>query len=260
MTDRPPTEEGTSEKTPSRDALLARRFVSLADTLVADYDVVDLLDELAHTCVEFLGVTAAGLLLTDQRGALQLVAYSEERTHLLELFQLQNDEGPCLDCMRTGRAVIEPDLAAAGDRWPKFAVAATEAGFRSVIALPLRLRDQVIGGLNLFDTRETHLDDDERAIAQALADVATIGILQQRSRHRASLLAEQLQKALNTRIVIEQAKGVIAECGRMDMETAFETLRAHARNTGQLLSTVAEDLAGGRLDPAEVLAARTPRT
>lgn len=259
MTDRPSSGHNPSGGSPSRDALLASQFVRLADTLVADFDVVDLLDELARACVDILGVTAAGLLLIDQDGTLQPVAFSEERIHVLELFQLQNGEGPCLDCVRTGKAFVEPDLGTAGDRWPKFAGAASEAGFRSVVAIPLRLRDEVIGALNLFDTPGERLTAEEQAIAQALADVATIGILQQRSRHRASLLAEQLQIALTTRVVIEQAKGVLAEHGRLDMATAFEALRAHARATGQPLTSVADDLVGGRLDAAEVIAAHARR-
>jgi GAF domain-containing protein len=226
--------------------------------LVADYDVVDLLHDLARTCVDLLGVTAAGLLLTDQRGTLAPVASSDERTRVLELFQIQNDEGPCLDCVRSGGPVVEPDLEAAG-RWPVFSRAATAAGFRAVVALPLRLRDEVIGGLNLFNADPHRLTDEEQDIAQALADVATIGILQQRSLHRASLLAEQLQKALNTRIVIEQAKGVLAERGRLDMATAFDALRAYARTSGRLLSLVAEDVVAGRLDAGELVAAHPPR-
>lgn len=259
MTDRPVSGSRPVAQHLSRDAVLARHFVALADSLVADYDVVDLLHDLARTCVDLLGVTAAGLLLTDQRGALQPVASSEERTRVLELFQLQNDEGPCLDCVRTGTPVVEPDLSAAGTRWPMFSRAATAAGFRSVVALPLRLRDQVIGGLNLFNADPHRLTDDEQEIAQALADVATIGILQQRSLHRASLLAEQLQKALNTRIVIEQAKGVLAERGGLDMATAFDALRAYARTSGRLLSLVAEDVIAGRLDADAVVAAHPAR-
>ncbi|MGH3330814.1 MAG: GAF and ANTAR domain-containing protein [Nocardioidaceae bacterium] len=250
--DRPDT--GEPQATTARDSLLAQRFVTLADTLVDDYDVVDLLDGLVHTCVDLLGVTAAGLLLIDQRGSLQLVASSSETMRLLELLQLQGDEGPCLDCVRTGHTVRAEDLEVTGGRWPLFSEAARASGFRAVHALPLRLRDETIGGLNLFNAGPPLSPQDER-IAQALADVATIGIIQQRSLHRASLLAEQLQTALNTRIIIEQAKGVLAERGKVDMSGAFAALRTFARNSNLKLGGVAEAVVRGGTSPDDVLAA-----
>ncbi|MDX6226290.1 MAG: hypothetical protein QOE64_2666 [Frankiales bacterium] len=231
----------------TRAGALAAVFVSLADTLVDDYDVVDLLDQLVRACVDLLGVTAAGLLLDDQHGHLRVVASSGEAPHLLEVFQLQNDEGPCLDCVRSGVEVITGDLATQSERWPLFAPAAIEAGFRSVVAVPMRLRNETIGGLNLFDAWPNVLGAEDRRLAQALADVATIGILQQRSTHRSTMLVEQLQHALNSRVVIEQAKGVLAERNDLEMGAAFDLLRGHARANNAKLTDVANSIVRGEL-------------
>ena len=236
MTDRPPS-RGRDDQ---RSGLLAARFVSLADTLVDDFDVVDLMDQLVETCVDLLGSEAAGLLLRDPRGHLQLVASSSEETRLLELFQLQNEQGPCLDCVATGRPVRVDNIAHASDRWPDFVSTAGSMGFVSVYAVPLRLRAQIIGGLNLFTTTAPPLSEEDERLAQAFADMATIGLLQQQSRHRATLLAEQLQGALNSRVVIEQAKGVLAEYGQVSMDLAFQALRAFARDHNRKLSDIAE--------------------
>jgi GAF domain-containing protein len=240
---------------PARDALLAETFVSLADTLVDDYDVVDLLDRLVAACVGLFDVSAAGLLLLDQRGGLQPIASSNEDARLMELFQLQNSEGPCLDSIRTREVVDAPDLSKSEQRWPLFAPAALGHGFRSVLAIPMRLRDQQIGGLNLFSATVTTMDALDHRVAQSLADVATIGILQQRSVQRASLLAEQLQAALDSRVLIEQAKGVLAESGKLDMTAAFEALRSFSRSSNQKLSGAAESLVRGRVKPSDVLSA-----
>lgn len=237
-----------------RSALLSERFVALADSLVADYDVVELLEGLVHSCVDLLDVDQGGILLTDQRGHLQLVAASSEATRLVELLQLQSEEGPCLECVSTGTPVSVPDLSTQHERWPTFSPAATSVGFSGVHALPLRLREETIGGLNLFTTgARRSLDEDDLRIAQALADVATIGILQQRSISRSSLVAEQLQRALNSRIVVEQAKGVLAERGSLDMQSAFERLRGYARAHHQKLSDVATNVVEERLAADAVL-------
>ena len=226
----------TSPPAGDREQALAATFVSLADTLVEDYDVVDLLDQLVRASVDLLGATAAGLLLDDQKGNLAVVATSSEETRLLEVFQLQNNEGPCLDCIRSGRPVTSDDLAGERERWPLFVPVALDAGFRSVAAVPMRLRDQTIGGLNLFHGGATPIEAAERQLAQALADVATIGILQNRTAHRTSMLAEQLQHALNSRVVIEQAKGVLAERHGLTMAQAFDALRKHSRDHNKKLT------------------------
>ncbi len=243
---------GSPERERGREAALATTFVMLADTLVDDFDVVELLDGLVHSCVELLGVTAAGLLLNDQKGNLAVVASSSEESRLLEICQLQSDEGPCLDCVRSGAPVISGDLEKDRDRWPAFVTAALDGGFQSVFAVPMRLREQTIGGLNLFSSATGRASDADQQLAQALADVATIGILQQRSAHRSSLLAEQLQHALNSRIAVEQAKGVLAERHSVSMDVAFNALRRHARNHNQKLADVASSVVLGDTDAATI--------
>jgi GAF domain-containing protein len=231
-----------------REALLVRTMVELADTLVDDFDVVELLTRLADRCVEVLDVSAAGLMLARPGGGdLQVVASSSDAMRLLELFELQAEEGPCPDCYRTGEPVVNQDLATVDGRWPRFAPRALEAGFRSVHALPMRLRGQTIGALNLFRAQEGLLDDADVIAAQAFADVATIAILQQRAALEARVLNEQLSQALNTRIVIEQAKGVVAERADLDMEQSFGRLRAHARNHNRRLADVAQGIIDGTL-------------
>jgi GAF domain-containing protein len=219
-------------------------FVEMADTLVDDFDVIDFLHMLTERCVQLLGVSAAGLLLTDEHDTLQVVAASSERTRLLELFQLQTDQGPCVDCFRTGLPISVADLPTAG-RWPRFTAAAAEVGFAAVHALPMRLRTEVIGALNLFDTGPSTLDDAKLRIGQALADVATIGLLQQRAIHRRDALTEQLQTALNSRILIEQAKGILAERLQLDVADAFTLLRGTARNRNRRLSDLAQAIVDG---------------
>jgi GAF domain-containing protein len=245
MTDKRDSDRQTVGTT--REQRLADTFVALADTLVDDYDIVELLDHLVNVCVDLLGVAAAGLLLDDQKGNLAVVASSSEETRLLEVFQLQNDEGPCLDCVRGGASVVSGDLREDASRWPLFVPAAVAAGFLSVTAVPLRLRDHTIGGLNLFDDSAQSMPEADRRLAQALADVATIGILHRRSAHRSTMVAEQLQHALNSRIVIEQAKGVLAERSNMTMQSAFEVLRRHARNHNLKLTDVALAVVRGEL-------------
>jgi len=225
-----------------RQAMLAQRLVALADTLVEDFDVVDVLDQLTSTCLELLDADAAGLLLKDPREALQSVASSSEEVRLLELLQVQTREGPCFESVQSGEIVVVDDIAEARERWPRFADQALADGYASVYAFPMRLREATVGGLNLFGTSKSALDEESRTIAKALADVATIGILQQRALHRSSGLAENLQRALNTRIVVEQAKGVLAERGQLSVDETFELLRSYARNHNRKLSAVAHSI------------------
>ena len=232
----------TIENKVRRQVSLAEHFVALADTLVDDFDVVEVLDELMATCLEVLDVDEAGLLLNDAQGNLQRVASSSEEARLLELLQVQTRAGPCYEAVQTGKSIIVEDIAASRDRWPTFADQAGAGGFSSVYAFPMRLRDATIGGLNLFGVRPAPLDEDARVIAKALADIATIGILQQRSIHRNSLLAENLQRALNTRIVVEQAKGILSERGNLRMEETFNVLRSYARSHNLKLSALAHSV------------------
>lgn len=238
---------------------LVETFVELADTLIDDFDVIDFLHLLVDRSVELLDIDAAGLLLADQHGQLQVIASSNEHVRLLELFQLQNDEGPCLDAYATGAGVSAVDLATARDRWPHFAPAAVAAGFTAVDALPMRLRDHVIGALNLFRTHAGALTSTALLTAQALVDVATIGLLQERAIRRQEVLSEQLQVALNSRVVIEQAKGLIAERLGVQMEVAFVALRGYARNNNLKLSDVAESVITGRIATRDLVSAKKRR-
>lgn len=240
----------------AREQQLADTFVALADTLVDDFDPADFLHMLTERCTQLLDVDAAGLMLADRRGALRVVASSTEQARLVELFQLQNDEGPCLECFRTGELVAHADLARAGHRWPQFAPAAHEAGFAAVQALPMRLRDEVIGAMNLFLDSPRVLDDTGLRVGQALVDVATIGLLHERNLRHRDALAEQLQTALNSRVAIEQAKGVLAERYRIDMDQAFSTLRDHARSQNRRLSELAIAVANDSEDPVTLAAGR----
>jgi hypothetical protein len=230
-----------------REALLSRTFVELADTLVDEFDVVDLLTLLATRGVEVLGVSAAGVMLVAPEGGLRVVASSSEAMRVVELFELQHEEGPCLDCYDHGQPVLNQDLTNANGRWPRFAPVAFEAGFRMVHALPMRLRGTVIGAVNLFQADTRPIDPDDVLAGQAMADIGTIAILQHRAATEARVVNEQLTRALNSRIIIEQAKGVLAERAGLAMEEAFTRLRHHARNHNLLLADVAGRLIDGTL-------------
>ena len=229
------------------DERLAQTFVELADTLVSGFDLMDFLHMLTERCVELLEVDAAGLLLADGRGKLQLVAASTEQARVVELFQIQNDEGPCLDSYRTGLPVVVSDLAAeeASARWPRFAASASGMGFANVHAIPMRLRDQVIGTLNLFGGTPHVLEPEVARAARALVDVATIGILQERATREHELVAGQLQSALNSRVTIEQAKGILAERLHVTPDQAFITLRQYSRNNNRPLTQLAGEVISG---------------
>jgi len=258
-------EEGSAMTTTEtgREALLITAFVGLADTLVDDYDIIDLLDRLAGYCVELLAADAAGIMLADAHGKLRVVASTNERSDWMELLQLQADEGPCMECYRSGAPVSVTDLTAAAARWPRFVAALTDLAppgqniYRSVHALPLRLRGQAIGALNLFHHQPGPLPAADLALGQALADVATIGILSERAIARGEVVNEQLQGALNSRVIIEQAKGVLAERGELSMDGAFDRLRHYARHHNLRLSEVARQVVEADL-AAQVLGAPPP--
>ncbi|MEE4545964.1 GAF and ANTAR domain-containing protein [Streptomyces sp. V4-01] len=234
----------------ARPLRLMEIFVELADSLIDDFDVIDFLQRLSTRCVELLDISAAGILLVDQHGELQAVAASDEHTRLLELFALQHSEGPCVDCYHSGEARVNIDLTDLDttEPWARFAVRARQAGFRTTHAVPLRLRDRVVGALNLFHTADVPLSDEDVALAQAMADIATIAILQQRTLDRSSLENSQLQNALNTRIVIEQAKGILAERWNAGVDSAFSSLRAYARAHQLRITDLAYAVIDGRLD------------
>ena len=232
----------------TRESVLANTFVELADTLVDDFDIVDLLTTLSGRCVEILDVDAAGIMLVGSDDTLRAAASSSEVMRIVELFEIQAEEGPCWDSYRTGQPVVNQDLAHLDGRWPTFAPVATAAGFRAADAVPLRLRDQIIGALNLFSANPGSLDDHDLVVARALADVATIAILQQRRIFDTDTINDQLNHALTSRITIEQAKGIVAERERLDMPEAFDRLRTYARSNNQRLHDVATDLINGTLD------------
>lgn len=236
----------------TREQRLARVFVELADTLVAQFDVIDFMHTLTDRCVELLGADAAGLMLTDQRGHLRVIASSAESARLVEVFELQHSEGPCLDCFHSGRPVVNLDEAQMGARWPGFAAKALELGFRSAHALPMRLREEVIGAVNLFTRASRRLSDDDIAVGQAMADVATIGLLHERVGRQKEVLAEQLQMALNSRVLIEQAKGVLAERSRITPTEAFVVMRTYARRQHRPLTSVAAAVVDHTLQAAEL--------
>jgi len=234
---------------------LAQVFVEVADTLIDDFDLIEFLQMLTARSSDLLEIRAAGLLFSDERGRLHLVAASDERAEMLELFQLQADEGPCLDCFHQGRAVVGADLRQSADRWPRFAPRAVELGFRAVHAFPLRLRDETVGAMNLFSTEVGSVDPADARSIQALSDVATIALLQERAIRRGEVLSDQLQGALNNRIAIEQAKGAIAQVQGCTIDEAFDRLRHFARAANRPLSEVAHDVT---TDPDRVAELVTP--
>jgi GAF domain-containing protein len=240
-----------------RNDLLMRTLVQLADSLVDDFDVVDLLALLTDRCVEVVGISAAGLMLVAPEGDLRVMAHSSETVRLLELFELQAQEGPCLDCYRSGTPLLNQDLD--DDRWPRFAPAAREAGFRWAHAFPMRLRGTVIGALNLFGADQGPLDEADVLAAQALGDIATIAILQHRAILEAQVVSEQLQHALNTRVVIEQAKGMLAERLGDTMDEAFARLRRYSRDRNRLLADVAREVIAGELPTSALVHAGPAR-
>lgn len=237
-----------------REQRLAQTFVTLSDTLVDDFDVLDFLTLLAERASELLDVTAAGVILSDQRGGGRPTAASSEDAHLLELLATQTYEGPCQDCIRGATPVSSSDLAAEDTRWPAFTEAAMAAGFRAAAAVPLRLRRDTIGVLTLLNTEPVAVDEESLQLGQALADQATVGILHHQTVHNREALPEQLQAALHHRIVIEQAKGILAEAGTLSPQQAFTLLRGYARSIEQRLTDLARSLTDRTIHPTDLLA------
>ncbi|HUQ56361.1 GAF and ANTAR domain-containing protein [Lentzea sp.] len=237
---------------------LAETFVELADTLAADFDPAEFMHRLSHRCVTALGVDAAGILLADHDGELQVVGASSDRARLVELFELQHRRGPCVECYLTSAPVTLASSTGPPHRWREFSAVAKEAGFGAVHALPMRLRDQTVGALNLFTVDEAALAEPTLRVAQAMADVATIGLLQARVISHRELLAGQLQNALQSRVLIEQAKGVLAERLQIDMDRAFDALRRYSRDNNLRLREVADGVITGVIDVAALRTAGAP--
>ncbi|HVM41259.1 MAG TPA: GAF and ANTAR domain-containing protein [Acidimicrobiia bacterium] len=231
-----------------RDEWLARTFVDIADTLVSEFDLFEYLARLTEYCADFLGDADVGVMFGDDHERLQLMASSSERMRAVELFELQNSEGPCLDCVANGQAVINVALGeGVPHSWPAFEAEALNAGCQVVHAVPLRLRSQVLGALNVFGRHRDRLEAADARVLQAMADAATIGLLQERARRRAEEVATDLRSALDSRVVIEQAKGVLAERLALGMDEAFELLRSYARRNSILLADTAEAVVTGHL-------------
>ena len=250
-----PREDGDGAR--RRERLLARAFVRLADTLSGEFDVVEFLQGLSADSVEIVGAEAASVMLADARGELRLVASSEERMRLLELFEIQSAQGPCLDAFGSGHAV-QASGAESRTRWPVFALRASEAGFQALCSVPMRARADVIGALNLFRGSNKPFSDAELEIARAMAQVATIALIQERAIRERGMLAGQLQAALRSRIVIEQAKGMLAEHLSTTVDEAFQLLNRYARDHNRKLTDVARDVVGRKI-PHDALA-RRPET
>lgn len=236
----------------TREQLLATTFVELADTLVAEFDALDFLHTLAERSVQMLSADAAGLILSDHRGNLQVLASTTHQARVIELLALQNSEGPCLDCYHSGQPVVNVGPEEAARRWPHFTASAAEVGYRSSHAVPMRLRDHIIGAVSLFCVEQTSLSENDVAIGQALADVATIGLVHERTIRQQEVLAEQLQTALNSRIIVEQAKGSLAERAGIEVDDAFAVMRDYSRRTRQPLSVVARSVINGSLAASEL--------
>jgi transcriptional regulator with GAF, ATPase, and Fis domain len=235
-----------------REERVAEVFVELADTLIDSFDVVDFLHVVTERCVELLPCDAAGMLLGDQRGGLQVVASTTKQVQLLEIFQLQQDEGPCLQSFATGETIANVDLADIDDRWPTFSAAAVRHGFAVSQALPMRLRLQVIGALGLFSSERVEFTTAQVSLGQTLADIATIGLLHERAARDQTLLSEQLQSALTSRVLIEQAKGVLSARAGTSVAEAFTMMRSYARRNHRPLTEVASDVVAGALMPDDL--------
>lgn len=241
----------------TREQRIIQALVELADSMVLDFDVVEFQHRVAERSAELLDCSEAGLLLVDAARSLRVIASSSEHAAALEVLQAQSKEGPCFDCFQRGEVVVSEDLAADRARWPEFVPSALRMGFRSVHAVPMRIHGETIGGLCLFRTEVGRIAAADISLAQGLSDIAALSLLQERSLREALGVSRQLQRALSSRIVIEQAKGVLAERAAIGIDVAFVRLRRHARNHNLRLAQVAQELIDGQLD-AESLLDPTP--
>ncbi|MFE0101295.1 GAF and ANTAR domain-containing protein [Streptomyces sp. NPDC059009] len=239
-----------------REQQLAEAFVGLADTLADDFDPVVLLDQLARHCVTLIGAAETGIMMATARGSLRTMAVSDDGAALFELFRLQADEGPCLDCYRTGEPVNATDLGESTDRWPQLAPLAVRAGYRAAHALPLRADHQVIGAVNLLLESPGGLPDAELRLAQALADVAALALIHYRPEPvRPTDILTRVQSTLSAKAAVETATGMLAQHGDLGLAQAHQALRTYCRTNGGRLVDAAQALIRGDLDPATVLAA-----
>lgn len=242
-----------------RESGLLTAMVEFADTIIGDFDIVEITALLVESCVSLLAVDAAGLVLADGRGGLQVMASTTEATHRVETHQINVGEGPCVEAFRSGSPRSEPDLAGT-DRWPRFTPLAREVGYRAVHALPMALREQVIGAVNLFGTTAGPLSVRDRRAAEALTHMATVAVLQYRTLHESHRLNQQLQGALSSRIVVEQAKGRLFERGQLATpDDAFALLRAYSRRTNRRITDVAEGVMTNAIDTGPILGRDSPR-
>jgi GAF domain-containing protein len=242
----------------TREAQVSAAYVAIADTLTKDFDVSALLQALVEGCVEILGIDAGGIMLADPNGDLKILASTSEEADLLEILQLAAKSGPCIESFTTGTKLSVKDLEASDAPWPEFRAEALRMGYRGVHATPMQLRGQIIGTVNLFSAQPLELSDRDIALAQALADVATIGILQDRFLRESHLLADQLHRALDSRVIIEQAKGVLAQSASVSMDEAFTALRTYSRNHNLTIRSVSERITSRELDVAVLFAADRP--
>lgn len=244
----------------NREAQVVRAFIELADRLVDDFDLLDLTIQLTEECARLLDVAAAGLLLADAGGRLHLLAATSEQAQHLEVFQLQQRQGPCVDCYRSGLPISVADLRGEAERWPDFVAAAEQEGFRSVQAIPMRLRTDVLGALGLFGTRQGTLDERDMTLAQAFAHVASIAIVQQHSHATRAGLLPALHAAVNSRSELEIAKGIVAAAHGVTMQQAFDRLRRHARAETQSLSPLAHHLVNANPSARDAVLVAIART
>jgi transcriptional regulator with GAF, ATPase, and Fis domain len=238
----------------SREEKINDAFVDMTSALMTDYDIVDLLSTLLNSCTDILEVDAAGILLTDAAGDLELVASTSEEAHVVETIIIAAGAGPCIDCFATASPVSVPDIAAVADKWPRFSASALEQGFHSTYAVPMRLRDDIVGVMNLLSSSVGSISEQDGRIAQALADIAVLGILHERNLRDPFAITEQLHLALDTRILIEQAKGVLAQGEGLSMTEAFDALREYARANGTSLRSIAEAAVKRTVDTADIAA------